>query len=148
MCTFEYKYTGSIGTFYSKSNYTVHSVQFTIFSVSPQILHLKADNQTTRSSSLFDTRHQKCLSMTLYFYTDKNDQIRFTIKLLLLQSCRFGNVTLLPPLLPHYCLIFSTGFYFTFKISSFFLICTSHFAAGCHGWFIFLLLQRLDFDVG
>lgn len=50
---------------------TERSVQFTNLEVSSQIFHLKASNQTTRSGSLFHTRHYKCLSVILCFHADK-----------------------------------------------------------------------------
>lgn len=95
----------------------LYSLQGTIYHLLPSSTHLqlKADNQTTRSVSWF---HTPCLSMTLCIYTDKSDQICFTIKLLLLQTCRSISTMLFPLFLPNYCLIFSL--HFMFKIFSFF----------------------------
>lgn len=94
----------SIGTFYSKSNYTVHSVQFTILEVTPQILHLKADNQTTRSVSLFRTRHHKRLRKHFAF-----TQIK-TITPDSLSNCCFDRhaILLAPCSFQLFCLIFSS----------------------------------------
>lgn len=58
--------------FYSKSNYIPSSVcNLRSWEESSQIHCLKANNQTTRSVSLFHTRRCKCLSMILCFHTDK-----------------------------------------------------------------------------
>lgn len=89
--------------FYSKSNYIQSPVcNLRSWEVSSQIHCLKANNQTTRSVSLFHTRHCKCLSMILCFHADKkDDQIWLPIKLLLLQACCSAHATLLPLLSLH-----------------------------------------------
>lgn len=96
----------SIGTFYSKSNYTVHRVQFTILEVTPQMLHLKADNQTTRSVSLFPTWHHKCLRKHFAFTQIKT--INFDS---LSNCCFYRHAILFVPCFSHlFCLIIASSF--------------------------------------